>query len=75
MYAEKFDDFKRKIATKDVPFEVRPLETAMKGTPLWETWMDLYMDPDNSDIYLTIEPDNVTYTFYTIATKKSVNAQ
>lgn len=74
MYAEKFDDFRRKMLAKKVdefPYEVRKLETVMKDTPLWETWMELYNDPDGDDIYLTIEPDTVTYTFYTIVPRKA----
>lgn len=75
MFAEQFDDFRRKmlaVPVSEYPFEVKRLQTCMKGTPLFDTWMDRFLDPDDSDIHLTIEPDGNTYTFYTIIPRKLV---
>lgn len=76
MYAEVFDDFRRKMLARpaaEYPFEIKRLQTCMKNTPLWDTWIARYLadDGDESDIQVTIEPDGTTYTFYTVIPRKA----
>jgi hypothetical protein len=71
MYAETFDDFKRKLARKpDFQFEAVPVETCIIHTPLWETWYSAF-NAESSDLHVTIEPDGSTYTFYRLVAKKA----
>lgn len=64
MFALKFDDAKRKLATSGI--ELHDLATAMTGTDDYELWMGMYLMPENNTIHLIVEDDKSTHTFFTI---------
>jgi len=66
MYAMRFDDLRRKMLTKSPPVELRKLTTAIQNTPDYDTYMGLFLMPENEAIHVTVEADDKTYTFYTI---------
>lgn len=66
MYAMKFDDLRRKMLVQEKPKDLHKLTTAIEGTPEFDTYMGLYLMPENTAIHMEVEDDNKTYTFYTI---------
>jgi hypothetical protein len=69
MFAEKFDDFRRRLLELPVesyPYKLERLQTCMINTPIWEDWIEKFLADTNTDIHLTVEPDNNTYTFYKV---------
>jgi hypothetical protein len=73
MYAELFDDFKRKLAAKppeEFPYRVQFLMTCNKGSTVYDEWMSKYMEA--TDIDVTVEDDHNTFTFYRIVPREPV---
>lgn len=73
MFGVKFDDYKRKLAAKPVsefPYALEKLETCQKGSSVFDEWFAKFMSED-SDIHITIEDDNVTYTFFKIIPRET----
>lgn len=72
MFAESFDDFRRKMEARPVaefPFKVERLQTCMVGTPIHDEWIAKYLADENTDIHVTVESDHNTYTFYKIVAR------
>lgn len=65
MFAVRFDSLKRKMIKQDPPVLLHAVETLQTGSPNFEGFMALYLDPDNATLDVCIEDDNRTYTFFT----------
>lgn len=63
MFALKFDGAQRLMKTKGV--ELHKIATAAKDTDEWNTWMGVYLMPENTALDIYVEDDNSTYTFFT----------
>ncbi len=68
MFEAHFDDLKRKMEAKGV--DLHKLTTCFRGTPEYETWMELFVMPENTTIHYTTDEKDDVYTFYTISIKK-----
>jgi len=76
MFAMTLDDFKRKLARNpEYPFAVKIEETCIKGTPLWNTWIQRFQADTNTDLHMTIEPDGTTYSFYKLVPRAEFEAE
>lgn len=64
MFAVKFDDYKRRLAKNNI--KVTKLITAMQNTDDYNTYMGLFLMPENKAIDIIVEDDNSTYTFFTL---------
>lgn len=74
MFAVRFDDLKRKMAQASPPVKLKKLITTNTGMPEHETYLNLFLMPENETIHIEVEDDNRTYTFFTIEpTKENTN--
>lgn len=71
MFAISFDDFKRKMLAKEKPVYLKKIITVMPGTDDYETYMNLYVAPENQTVYCHFEDDLKTVTFFTIVTDQT----
>lgn len=64
MFAVSFDDLKRKMIPKGI--YLKKLCTAFPGTPDYEAYMALHNAPENDTVFVQLEDDLKTATFFTI---------